>query len=542
MGPVWFVRSRQLAESLRHWLIVVGYDRRDHSLTHKIYLVYAFIFFALWIFAMLAFLSSTALQFLAPFHLSSIPAAATGFSTIMLLVWGLYTAYQAGKHSPMSFSENDAYLICQSPVSRRAVAFAWLTGSWPLQAALMGAVGVVLAYASTEAALAGQTTLADAPLYLMAGLRCLLVMVPVVGGVQALVWAFGCLRLRGSSRLPRLWMVPTALGLILVVGLFASGSPLQNLTSGPWSVILSPLIFPLASGYGLENWLSGLLAGAAWVVVGASTLWLTANGINLGQAAQETTRQVARQNAAASGFNDVADQITLQQKLGVGHLPASFTAQPGWGIILWKNLLRTERRGAWSFFSAWLIIFLTGLAAVLIPDWGGRGWALLVWGRLVSQQTNLYQRADLAMWGLFRSLPIPPRLTLLADVAVPAALATLLAWLAILGGGLAGTTGGLTAWAALLVPGLVLGFGLGSAVDILRTAKSQVLMAGNAANTGWVNLAITASLLALAVVSAGWLAGKGLPLWLACLVAFFLGLLAIWGLLELARNMLKRVE
>ena len=89
MGPVWLVRSRQLASNLRYWLVVVGYDSRDRSFSQKIYLVYAAVFFALWIFAMLSFLSSTARSFLAPFHLSSIPVAATGLSTIMLLVLSL---------------------------------------------------------------------------------------------------------------------------------------------------------------------------------------------------------------------------------------------------------------------------------------------------------------------------------------------------------------------------------------------------------------------------------------------------------------------
>jgi hypothetical protein len=165
-----------------------------------------------------------------------------------------------------------------------------------------------------------------------------------------------------------------------------------------------------------------------------------------------------------------------------------------------------------------------------------------VWGTLVAQQSGQYLRADLALWGLFRPLPIPARLALLADVAVPAALATLLAWLAILGGAAAGAAGGVTAWAALLAPGLALGLGLGSAVDILRTAKSQALLAGNAATPGGVSLAIAAALLAMTIVSAVWLAGKGLPLGLACLAGLLVSLLAAWGLLELAGDLLKRVE
>ncbi|HZU86180.1 MAG TPA: hypothetical protein VFF78_01780, partial [Anaerolineaceae bacterium] len=202
----------------------------------------------------------------------------------------------------------------------------------------------------------------------------------------------------------------------------------------------------------------------------------------------------------------------------------------------------TERRGAWSFLSTWLLIFLTGIGVVLIPDWGGRGWALLVWSHLVSQQTSQSLRSDLALWGLFRPLPISTDLALLADLVVPVTLATLMAWLAILGGAAAGTSGSLTAWAILPASGLALGFGLGSAVDILRTAKSQALLAGNAPSPGGVNLAISAALLALVIVSAAWLVDKGLPLWLACLAALLLSLMADWSLLKLAGKMLKKVE
>lgn len=543
MSPVWFVRSRQLASSLRYWLIIVGYNRNDRSLTHKIYLVYVAIFFTLWGFAMLAFFASTARSILTPFHLPSIPLAATALSTILLLGWFLFNTYQAARRSPLAFSEDDAYLICQTPVSRRAVAFAWLAGSWPLQAALLGAVGVVLAFAGVDAALAGKTTLADSPLYLLAGFRSLLVTALLVGGMQCLAWAFGCLRLRGDRDLgPRLWLAPAGLGLFLAVGLFSGGSPMQSLTGGPMAILLQPLIFPLASGYGLEAWLGGLLAGAAWAALGALALWLAADGVNLSRAAQETTRQVARLNAAAAGNSDAAGELALQQKLGIGHSPALFPAGPGWMALFWKNLVRTERRGGWAFLSPWLSIFFVGLGVALIPDWGGRALILLVWGSLVAQQAGQSLRADLAQWGIFRPLPVPARRELLADLAIPAVLATVMAWLSILGGAATRSGGALTAWAALLVPGLALGIVLGGAVDILRSAKSQALLVGNAPAPGGISLAIAAGLLALAVLPAAWLAGHGLPMWLACLAALLLGLLAAWGLLGLAENMLKRVE
>jgi len=101
---------------------------------------------------------------------------------------------------------------------------------------LLGAVSVVLAFAVTDVALAGKTTTADVPLYLLAGWRSLAVVALVVGGALALAWAFGCLRLRGDREIPRLYLIPAALALVLLTGLLASGGSLfVALSRSPWT-------------------------------------------------------------------------------------------------------------------------------------------------------------------------------------------------------------------------------------------------------------------------------------------------------------------
>jgi hypothetical protein len=556
-NPVWLVRSRQMASDLRYWLILTGYNRADRSLSQKIYMVYAVIFFILWGMAMLSFLASTARQLLTALGITSMPEAASGLLSLLLLGWWLYQLYRAGRSSPLAFSEDDAYLICQTPVSRRSVAFAWLTGPWALWSALLGAVAVVLAFAVTDAALAGKTTAADLPRYLLAGWRSLVVVALLVGGLMALAWAFGCLRLQGDRERKRLHLIPAAVALILLTGLLAGGSLFNGLSQPPWNILLAPLIFPADASFDAGLWGAGLLVGLAWLAAGGTALALAAGRLNLSRAGQETTRQVARQNAVLSGAAGIGEQMDVQQRLGIGHSPARFPAGPGWPrldrrgwprpdqrgwrALLWKNLVRTERRGAWGFLSAWLLIFLVGLGAALAPDWGGRGWALLVWASLVCQQSGRYLQNDLSLWPLSRPLPVQARTLLLADLAVPAALATLLAWLAILGG-VVSTPAGLTPWAALVVPGLVLALAAASAVDILRSASSQYLLAGQAAAPGGISLAIAAGLLALLALAAAWLAAQGMLLPLACLTALLLSLLAVWGLLGIAEDQLKGIK
>ena len=530
-----------MGSDLRYWLILTGYNRNDRSISQKIYMVYAAIFFSLWIMAMLSFLASTARQFLTALGVSSMPAAATALLGLLLLGWWFYQLYRAGRSSPLAFSEDDAYLICQTPVSRRSVAFAWLIGPWAVWSGLLGAVAVVLAFAVTDAALAGKTTAADVPLYLLAGWRSLAVVALVVGGLLSLAWAFGCLRLQGDRERKRLYLIPAALALILLTGLLGGGSIFHALSQTPWNVLLSPLIFPSAASFDAALWGSGLLAGLGWLAIGVAALFLAARRLNLSRAGQETTRQVARQNAMLSGAAGVAEQMDVQQRLGIGHNPSLLHAGSGWRALLWKNLVRIERRGAWNFLSGWLLIFLVGLGAALAPDWGGRGWALLVWASLVCQQSARFLQNDLSLWPLFRPLPVPARTLLMADLALPAMLATLLAWLALLGGAVSGIPG-LTPWTALVAPGVALALGAAGAVDILRTATSQYLLAGQAASPGGVSLAIAAALLAGLVLSASWLAGTGMLLPLACFTALLLSLLSAWALLDIAQHQLKGIK
>jgi hypothetical protein len=121
MNPVWLVRSRQMITRFRFWLILSGYNPRDHSVTHKIYLVYASIFWSIWIFAVLALAANGMagiLQSLSPGHPVD---TAVLLEAISLFGWALYSAYSAARRSPIVFSEDDAYLICQTPVDRRQI-------------------------------------------------------------------------------------------------------------------------------------------------------------------------------------------------------------------------------------------------------------------------------------------------------------------------------------------------------------------------------------------------------------------------------------
>ena len=59
MRAAWMVRVRQMESQFAFWLALIGYDKRDKSVTHRIYLVYAMVFMAIWVFAVFTLLAGS---------------------------------------------------------------------------------------------------------------------------------------------------------------------------------------------------------------------------------------------------------------------------------------------------------------------------------------------------------------------------------------------------------------------------------------------------------------------------------------------------
>ncbi len=582
ISAVWLVRSHQIAGDLRYWLTYIGYDKRDHSLSHKIYLGYATVFFSIWGFATLALLASFVGGVLTALAGSFAPSgdvqaahlaqAAAGVLALALLGWWLYHGYKAGRSSPMTFTEDDAALICQTPVSRPAVALLWMLGDWIRQAPVFWALGVTLAFALQDAALGPAVSVEHAPRYVVAGLRVLSVVIPVQWGLMALAWAWGVLRLE-RDRVRRWWWlgpVLLAAGLLLLLVNASSAGLLSGFFYGTASIVLAPVVFPTAAGYGFSSlggpggtaaWLAGLLAGLGWALVGSLLLALAARPLNLGRAAQESTGRAASEAAAQAGNAQAAAEIALRQRLGTGHAPTRLPGRSGSQALAWKLALSWQRQGGWRLAGPLLVIFLAAAGMVLAPDWGTRAWALLAWMVAVEQLAAGPLVNDLRMWPLFRGLPVATRRTLLGEMVLPWALVLLVGLLALgvsaaLGPGLMsslagalsaaslpGAAGaaplvGLPLWAGLLLPGAALTCGLAAAVDVLRSARSSRLLTGQApmpGTTGVVIAALCCGLAALAVQFGG-----------GGLFGYLMGALvtggASWLLLEIAAELMQGVE
>ena len=501
ISAVWLVRSHQIAADLRYWLTYIGYDKRDHSLSHKIYLGYATLFFVVWAFATLALLSSTVVMALRLLSLTGLAFTAAGVLALGLLGFMLFTAFLGGQKSLIIFTEEDAALICQTPVSRPAVALFWMLGTWIKTGPIFWALAVALAFALQDAVLGANASVEHLPRYILACLQALILTLPLQWGMLALAWAWGMLRLRRDHS-PRFWWLPPVLLTVLLAAiLLSSGSLIDGFFGGIGSIVFAPLIFPTSAGYGLTSWMGGLAIGLVWAGLGSLALGWAARYLNLGRAAQESTSRATAEAAALTGNTYLASEIALRERLGGGHAPTRLVTRPGWLMLVWKTALSWNRRGLLRLVVPLAIIFIAGLGAVLAPDWGTRAWAVLAWLVAVGQIAAKPLQDDLRMWSLFRGLPLDTRRVLLGELLLPCIAVTLLGILALAIGSVL-PFGGLPGWAVLLVPGAALMVGLGAVVDVLRSSRSGRLLIGQApapGTTGVLIGAIAAGLTALAV-------------------------------------------
>jgi hypothetical protein len=506
---------------------------------HKLYLVYAAAFYLLWTFAVLSFFAGGAAQLLsgvqglleAPVSTPgpAIAPAASLVGWLGLVIWWLVAAYSAARRSPLNFSEEDAYLICQTPADRRPVALAWLVGQWPASLLPIGALAIILGFSLVEGAKRGFLTTADIPLYLLSGLRSVAVIIPLQLGLLALAWTIGIIRLRRGREHGWVRLVAPAVGLVLLVTFLATTAagtpPLGRLTQAPFAWLVTPLMFPLKAALGLAAWEAGTAAALGWAAAGLLAMLLAASRLNLSRAAQESQGQITLvQTLLASDARQV-EVFKMRQKLGTEREPSSWLAagwesgctKHPWLALILKDMAQSARSLLLSRVWNWLPSFLVGAGLVVSAGLRSQDWALSTillayWSLLVGNQATKRLRDDLALWSLLRQLPMRYREVVGAELTRAWIEASLVVWLGLaLGLVVLASVQALSAAVAapvqanqlflqpsgwliliLLAPVLAALAILGAAIDVLRQAKSGNLLAGNAPQPGVLSLVLGA--------------------------------------------------
>jgi hypothetical protein len=521
MSTVWLVRWPQIAGRMAFWLSITGYKRGDRSLNERLYRLYLVLFFAGWGFMVFSLISSYVHD---GFSLlageADVPLLVAGVAVLGLLAWVAYNVWRFARQSPLTFSEDDQYLICMTPVKRSAVALAWMLGDWVFSIPFFWAAGVILSFTVLEGSLQGMTMVEMLPRFLLAGARASVVILPLHFGLMALTYALGCLRLQQNHLRMRLTMAMRIGVILLAVALgltFYFAGPLGWMNF-PWNILLAPLLLPAGAALTMASLVPGLLLAVFLTAAGGMLLWRSGAQVNLSRAAQETVQKESLATATLLGQTDVVDEIQRRQALGTDHRPSLAGARPGLRMLLWKDQLQTRRYFRLKNIPPWLILFGLTVAALLTPVLIVQAFILLMLADNLGRTMTSRFRADLSRWWLLRSMPFNSTHLLLAELVLPGLLATLVGWAAF--GVAAGT--GIAVPPAALVPFLAAVVGLSGAADIARKSKTAELMNGTVAPMSETGVLLAFACLAVVALALVYI-GSFLALSLAFAMTYYMG-------------------
>ncbi len=510
---------RRLVTRLAYWLSALGYNLRDRSASNRMYLAYFVFFWLVWVVAVFALLGQTLAEWLVRLPIEPAPWS-VNLVLIGLAAWALLELWNAARRSPFVFTEEDAFLICQTPVNRRRVGLA-LYFSYFAGALLPFAAGaVVLAFALAEIQV-GHERAGFLIQYVVNSLRALSIVLALQAALLAAAWGVGALRLRGKQQ-P--WLRPAVLGL---VALLAAAWAADQRLPGLWQAVCSPLFFPLQAAFGVGgiNWAAGLALSLLLLAGGLAFLAVVSPAINLSQAAQETSRGAAVQQARRYSNFDLAETILLRQRLGGAHAPSGLLRWPGAWALLQKDLLQSWRAFVPGQVLPWLWLFALSVGMFWPLGWLVQLVLAGIWAVTLGGLASHRLRSDLARWWVLRSLPLSAAGLLWAELCQPVCLAVVLGWgaLRLIGVPLAG---GL--FAAALLPFLAASAALAGAYDILRRSQGRALMSPSIAEENVPQVNIWGAVQGVASV----LAPLGLMAWANMAGGLVAGL--AWAALPLA--------
>jgi hypothetical protein len=425
-------------------------------------------FWLIWIGAVFALFGNWIAGIFNFFLLTSPTETVILFSKYVLSGWAIVQLWKVTRRSPFVFQEEDAYLLCQTPLDRRTVGLAWFLQGWIGSILPFVAGTVILAFALVEWQWPGEVTISELTAYIQASMRALSIVIPLHAAILAGVWSLGAWRLRWKHEPVSLHFFAPGLSLIWLATLF---KPEQ------FAWLLMPLDFSLYTAFGgdglLHNWWIGFGSVLLFLGIGLAMLAWSTTRINLSRAAQETSMQAKLQLARSQWQFGLVDTWGLRQRLGMARAPSYPPTRSGAWVLVWKDALQSWRSFQLHQMVRWLWLFVLNLGAFLVPNiflrlvfWG-------LWAVSLGELTTHRFRNDLAHWWVLRSLPFHNRDLLLTEIVLSGGAGILLGWMALLVSRpplILGLTWG------ILLPFLVANIAFGTMQDILRRSKIRELL------------------------------------------------------------------
>jgi hypothetical protein len=296
------IRSRQVSSSISFWLAITGYDSNDRSVSMRIYLLYLIVFFSAWTLAVISLISNLMLNTLLPFLASQGIAFSdfvTTIGTLLLILWSLYSIHKATLRSPLIFSEDDAYLICQTPADRSFVSLAWFLGEWLSCVLPVLTIAVIVGFALLDLDIYNGIRTLSVGNMAIAMLKPLCIIIPLHLGLFAVVWVVGVFRLQRDTERKKVMRSIRVLTLLLTVGLLVV--VIRSIVLPSSNIVVQPLLsflrFPLDAAFHDGSWVLGLAVSIGLMTTSLAILWHISDNLNLSRAAQETRRFQAQRVA-----------------------------------------------------------------------------------------------------------------------------------------------------------------------------------------------------------------------------------------------------
>jgi len=174
------------------------------------------------------------------------------------------------------------------------------------------------------------------------------------------------------------------------------------------------------------------------------------------------------------GFITYAENLKTQQRLVKTRHASRLPASAGVGVLLWKDMLQTQRTFKLSSVLSWLNIASFMVILPLIPDSLSRLFLIAIWAIQIGQVAVFRLRGDFSHWSMIRQLPFAHKDFILLEVRSAYVASIIISSLGLLVGSIISKSP-LIGW-ILMLPGIIATIGGISTWDVIRRSRSDLLL------------------------------------------------------------------
>ncbi|MCB5229250.1 MAG: hypothetical protein LHW44_04170 [Candidatus Cloacimonetes bacterium] len=476
MGAVGWLRFRQEKQELNHWLSY-AFVPQERSWENTLYLIYLAIFFSVWWFVVLVFFAGGGATILTGINPEKPHLVAIIFELCAFLIWFVFAGYRGLRRSPVVFSEEDAYLVCQMPLNPRKVCLRWMLIPWLKSLLPFAVFAITLGFSLAEITLVnGEITITRLMAYASQGLQALLVCIPFHLILFTLVWVIGVLRMNARRMKRRPTVAVLVFGLLCLFLLSQIGNTL-GLTPGILGSWYYPAVDFFLAGFGYRSLGVASMIGWCLAAICITLLWIISDQFSPSWAAQETKEIDRLKSLERYGFSFQARELRIKRRLRLRDNPAWTPGWEGPAALIWKDLLQYWRGFSGGDFFDLLFFISSMMGFIYLPTLSSRFFVIVFWAMQTAKLTTTRLQNDLSRWVIFKQLPMPRYQWILAELSVGSLLVGAVSLIGMaLGSILAGR---FLPVEVMLLPGMIVSVAGMASFDLIRKARTDLMLRGS---------------------------------------------------------------